>query len=105
MLLSFVTSEYGSKFKQILLFPPQSYGGFCALTYLSFAPQGLKQVLISGGIPPTGNGCMADSVYRAGLEQVVIQNEKYYKRYPQDVESVQEVVKYLEENGGGVSSS
>ncbi|XP_022980807.1 uncharacterized protein LOC111480091 isoform X1 [Cucurbita maxima] len=80
----------------------QSYGGFCALTYLSFAPQGLKQVLISGGIPPIGNGCMADSVYRAGLEQVLIQNEKYYKRYPQDVESVQEVVKYLEENGGGV---
>lgn len=81
----------------------QSYGGFCAVTYLSFAPQGLKQVLITGGIPPIGNGCTADSVYRACFEKVIIQNEKYYKRYPQDVEIVREVVKYLAENGGGVS--
>ncbi|KAG7028582.1 Proline iminopeptidase [Cucurbita argyrosperma subsp. argyrosperma] len=80
----------------------QSYGGFCAVTYLSFAPQGLKQVLITGGIPPIGNGCTADSVYRACFEKIIIQNEKYYKRYPQDVKIVHEVVKYLEENGGGV---
>ncbi|KAL4024448.1 proline iminopeptidase [Cucumis melo var. makuwa] len=80
----------------------QSYGGFCAVTYLSFAPQGLKQVLITGGIPPIGNGCTADSVYRACFEKVIIQNEKYYKRYPQDIEIVREVVKYLADNGGGV---
>ncbi|KAK9910303.1 hypothetical protein M0R45_034271 [Rubus argutus] len=78
----------------------QSYGGFCAVTYLSFAPQGLKQVLLTGGIPPIGNGCTADIVYRACFEQIVCQNEKYYKRYPQDTEIVREVCKYLSESEG-----
>ncbi|KAB1219501.1 Proline iminopeptidase [Morella rubra] len=79
----------------------QSYGGFCAVTYLSFAPQGLKQVLLTGGIPPIGDGCTADTVYRACSEQVIKQNEKYYKRYPQDIEVVREVVNYLAESEGG----
>ncbi|MED6218924.1 hypothetical protein PIB30_031039 [Stylosanthes scabra] len=82
----------------------QSYGGFCVVTYLSFAPQGLKQAFITGGIPPIGDGCTADLVYRAGFEQVIKQNEKYYKRYPQDTKVVQEVVNYLaEQEGGGVA--
>ncbi|KAK6140802.1 hypothetical protein DH2020_025456 [Rehmannia glutinosa] len=81
----------------------QSYGGFCAVTYLSFAPQGLKQVLLTGGIPPIGSGCTADAVYRACFEQVMHQNGKYYRRFPQDIEIVHEVVKYLAEaEGGGV---
>ncbi|KAF8017065.1 hypothetical protein BT93_H2318 [Corymbia citriodora subsp. variegata] len=79
----------------------QSFGGFCAVTYLSFAPQGLKQVFITGGIPPIANGCTADAVYKAGIESVTLQNEKYYKRYPQDAEVVREVVKYLAESEGG----
>ena len=29
----------------------QSYGGFCALRYLSAAPEGLEAALITGGIP------------------------------------------------------
>ncbi|XWS32122.1 hypothetical protein CRYUN_Cryun23aG0133800 [Craigia yunnanensis] len=81
----------------------QSYGGFCGVTYLSFAPQGLKQVLLTGGIPPIGDGCTADAVYRACFEQVIHQNEKYYKRFPQDVKIVRDVVTYLAEaEGGGV---
>ncbi|EXB51616.1 Proline iminopeptidase [Morus notabilis] len=81
----------------------QSYGGFCAATYLSFAQEGLKQVLLTGGIPPIGNECTADVVYRACFEQVKLQNEKYYKRYPQDIKIVQEVVNYLSEfEKGGV---
>ncbi|XP_057979739.1 uncharacterized protein LOC131165736 [Malania oleifera] len=79
----------------------QSYGGFCALTYLSFAPQGLKQVLLTGGIPPVGNGCTADTVYSACFEKVVLQNEKYYQRFPQDVEIVREVVLHLANSEGG----
>lgn len=81
----------------------QSYGGFCAVTYLSFAPRGLKQVLLTGGTPPLGSGCPADSVYKMGFEQVIRQNEKYYKRFPRDVEIVCEIVKLLAEaEGGGV---
>ncbi|KAG6784817.1 hypothetical protein POTOM_010526 [Populus tomentosa] len=79
----------------------QSYGGFCSVTYLSFAPEGLKQVLLTGGIPPVGNGSTADAVYRACYPQVIHQNEKYYKRFPQDVEIVREVVKHLAESEGG----
>lgn len=79
----------------------QSFGGFCAVTYLSFAPQGLKQVLLTGGIPPIGNGCTADAVYKACFEQIIHQNEKYYQRYPQDIEVVREVVNYLSNSEGG----
>jgi hypothetical protein len=82
----------------------QSYGGFCAVTYLSFAPEGLKSVLLTGGLPPLGEPCTADTVYRACFKQVQQQNEKYYKRYPQDIQVVHEVVRYLSESeGGGVS--
>ncbi|KAG9155868.1 hypothetical protein Leryth_004117 [Lithospermum erythrorhizon] len=79
----------------------QSFGGFCAVTYLSFAPQGLKQVLLTGGIPPITGGTTADAVYRVCFEQVKIQNMKYYKRFPQDLQIVQELVNYLSESEGG----
>uniref|UniRef100_A0A7N0T2K0 AB hydrolase-1 domain-containing protein n=1 Tax=Kalanchoe fedtschenkoi TaxID=63787 RepID=A0A7N0T2K0_KALFE len=82
----------------------QSFGGFCGVTYLSLAPQGLKQVLLTGGLPPIGDGCTADSVYRTCFQQVAHQNEKYYKRFPQDIEIVQEIVNYLAASeGGGVA--
>ncbi len=32
----------------------QSFGGFCSLTYLSFAPEGLREVFFTGGVPPVG---------------------------------------------------
>ncbi|XP_042472942.1 proline iminopeptidase-like [Zingiber officinale] len=81
----------------------QSYGGFCAVTYLSFAPEGLKSVLLTGGLPPVGKGCTADVVYKACFEQVVHQNEKYYKRFPQDAKVVCDLVNYLAKaEGGGV---
>lgn len=79
----------------------QSYGGFCAVTYLSFAPQGLKQLLLTGGTPPLKGGCTADSVYKLSYEQVALQNDKYYKRYPLDIQIVQEIVNYLQTSQGG----
>lgn len=30
----------------------QSFGGFCAITYLSFHSEGLKEVFITGGLAP-----------------------------------------------------
>ncbi|KAL3517218.1 hypothetical protein ACH5RR_024120 [Cinchona calisaya] len=79
----------------------QSYGGFCIVTYLSFAPHGLKQALITGGIPPIRSGCSAEAVYRACFEQIVRQNEKYYERFPQDIEIARGIVNYLAESEGG----
>ena len=29
----------------------QSYGGFCAVTYLSMHPQGMREAFIAGGLP------------------------------------------------------
>ncbi|XP_078439212.1 alpha/beta-Hydrolases superfamily protein [Wolffia australiana] len=81
----------------------QSYGGFCAVTYLSFAPQGLKNVLLTGGLPPIGKDCTADEVYKACFDQVIQQNEKYYKRFPQDISVINDLVLHLSEaEGGGV---
>jgi len=79
----------------------QSYGGFCAVTYLSFAPEGLKSVLLTGGLPPLGEPCTAQTIYRACFKQVQQQNEKYYKRYPQDIQVVHDAVRYLSESEGG----
>ncbi|KAJ7544666.1 hypothetical protein O6H91_09G088300 [Diphasiastrum complanatum] len=81
----------------------QSYGGFCAITYLSMAPTGLRHVILTGVLPPLDGGCSAEAVYRACFKRVLIQNFKYYERFPQDEEVVREVVLYLAENEGGVS--
>lgn len=71
------------------------------MTYLSFAPQGLKQVFLTGGIPPIKDGCTAETVYRACIDPIVLQNEKYYKRYPQDIQIIRDVVIHLAESEGG----
>jgi hypothetical protein len=78
----------------------QSFGGFCGVTYLSFAPKGLKHVLLTGGLPPIDNECTADAVYRAGYKSVLLQNQKYYERFPQDKEIIHEVVLHLAESDG-----
>lgn len=71
----------------------QSYGGFCAMHYLSAAPEGLKEVLITGGIPSLFRP--ADDVYRATYRRVVAKNRLYYQRYPGDVARVRRIVDHL----------
>lgn len=41
----------------------QSFGGFCAITYLSFHSEGLKEVFLTGGLAPILNH--PDDVYGA----------------------------------------
>ena len=60
----------------------QSFGGFCVLTYLSFAPDGLREAFFTGGLPPIGRP--VDDVYRATYERVLDRNRRYYDRYPED---------------------
>jgi pimeloyl-ACP methyl ester carboxylesterase len=71
----------------------QSYGGFCITHYLSAAPDGLKEAMITGGLPPLN--CSPDSVYRATYKSVIRKNQLYYDRYPDDVERGREIVDYL----------
>ena len=74
----------------------QSYGGFCALRYLSAAPEGLEAALITGGIPSLTRP--VDDVYRATYPRVVEKNRRYYERYPRDVDRVREIARHLAAN-------
>jgi pimeloyl-ACP methyl ester carboxylesterase len=60
----------------------QSFGGFVSLTYLSLAPHGLRDVVITGGLPPVGRS--ADDVYRATYERVAARQQRFVDRYPED---------------------
>jgi pimeloyl-ACP methyl ester carboxylesterase len=60
----------------------QSFGGFAALTYLSFAPDGLREVVITGGLPPLDRG--PDDVYRATSARVGSRWRRWVERYPED---------------------
>lgn len=60
----------------------QSYGGFCTLTYLSKAPEGIERALVTGGLAPlTGH---PDEVYRATFARVEERNREYFSWYPED---------------------
>ena len=72
----------------------QSYGGFCALTYLSFAPDGLKEVLITGGLAPLWGP--ADRVYKATFARVAARNAEYFAKYPGDRELTARIARHLE---------
>ncbi len=60
----------------------QSFGGFCALRYLSAAPEGLDRALITGGLASLARS--ADDVYRATYRRLRRRNDAYYARYPGD---------------------
>ena len=64
----------------------QSFGGFCAMRYLSAAPQGLREVLFTGGLPPLRAGI--DEVYRATFARMRERSALFYARYPTDRERV-----------------
>lgn len=60
----------------------QSFGGFCATTYLSLAPDGLREVFIAGGLPPVGHH--VDEVYERTYGRVRERAVRYFERYPGD---------------------
>ncbi|MFF4771978.1 alpha/beta fold hydrolase [Microtetraspora fusca] len=71
----------------------QSYGGFCALTYLSLAPEGLCEVMIAGGLPSLT--ASPAEVYRAAYPRVLAHNEQYFARYPGDLDVARRVADHL----------
>lgn len=71
----------------------QSFGGFCVTTYLSLAPAGLRQAMITGGLPPLRQS--PDDVYRATYRRVRAANQQYFARYPEDGETVRRIVAHL----------
>ncbi|MFF4014528.1 alpha/beta fold hydrolase [Streptomyces sp. NPDC001843] len=71
----------------------QSYGGFCAVTYLSLAPEGLSTAVITGGLPSLD--AHADDVYRAAYPRIERKVVAHYARYPQDVERARRIADHL----------
>src|SRR5262252_8566607 len=71
----------------------QSFGGFCATTYLSLAAEGVREVFLTGGLPPLTAG--PDEVYRATYPRVLDRNQRYFERYPDDLERAARVVDIL----------
>jgi pimeloyl-ACP methyl ester carboxylesterase len=72
----------------------QSFGGFCVVSYLSFAPEGLAEAFVTGGLPPLD--LHPDDVYRRTYERVRAKNEAYYERYPEDRDRVRRIAERLE---------
>ena len=60
----------------------QSFGGFTTLAYLSQAPEGLRQAMFTGGLPPLGRH--PDEIYAATWARVAERTRRYYERYPED---------------------
>jgi pimeloyl-ACP methyl ester carboxylesterase len=72
----------------------QSFGGFCATTYLSFAPEGLREAFLTGGLPALGHGI--DEVYAHTYRRVLERNRRYFARYPGDRERISALANRLE---------
>jgi pimeloyl-ACP methyl ester carboxylesterase len=72
----------------------QSFGGFSAMTYLSIAPEGLSEALITGGLAPIGRSI--DDIYAATYRRVIAMNERYFERYPDDRGRVRDIHRRLD---------
>jgi pimeloyl-ACP methyl ester carboxylesterase len=72
----------------------QSFGGLCVMTYLSIAPEGLREAFVTGGLAPIGP--RIDEVYRATYPRTLERCRRYYERYPADRERVRALRARLE---------
>jgi pimeloyl-ACP methyl ester carboxylesterase len=72
----------------------QSFGGFTSMTYLSIAPEGLREAFITGGLSPIGRP--VDDIYGATYRRVPWANERYFSRYPDDRARIGTILRRLE---------
>ncbi|MEO0650308.1 MAG: alpha/beta fold hydrolase [Planctomycetota bacterium] len=64
----------------------QSFGGFCATSYLSLAPEGLREAYLTGGLPPLVDD--AAVVYEALLAELRSKTERFFEAFPEDLETL-----------------
>ncbi|EFX00792.1 proline iminopeptidase [Grosmannia clavigera kw1407] len=76
----------------------QSYGGWLAFTYLSFYPEGLREVFLTGAVPPVG--VHPDVVYGHTYQSTIRACDAFYDRYPAHVASVRTIVQHIVTHGG-----
>jgi len=72
----------------------QSFGGFTSMTYLSIAPEGLREAFITGGLAPIGRP--VDEIYAATYVRLLERNRAYFERYPDDGSRARETFDRLE---------
>lgn len=71
----------------------QSFGGFTSMTYLSVAPDGLREAFITGGLAPIGRP--VDDIYAATYVRLLERNARYFERYPEDRARVEAIHRRL----------
>jgi pimeloyl-ACP methyl ester carboxylesterase len=74
----------------------QSFGGFTSMTYLSIAPEGLREAFITGGLAPIGRP--VDDIYDATYRRVIDKNRQYFDRYPDDRTIARDIFKRLDDD-------
>ncbi len=72
----------------------QSFGGFCSMTYLSFAPEGLREAFLTGGLSPIGRP--VDDIYSATYVRLIEKNRAYFERYPDDRARLRDILRRLD---------
>ncbi|KAI1382219.1 alpha/beta-hydrolase [Hypoxylon crocopeplum] len=92
-----LTKDYPPEKKKWSTFG-QSFGGMMTLTYLSFAPDGLRECFITGGLAALDKG--PAEVYEATYRRCIERNKAYYKKFPEDVETVKWIAEKIRELGG-----
>jgi pimeloyl-ACP methyl ester carboxylesterase len=73
----------------------QSFGGFTSMTYLSIAPEGLREAFLTGGLSPIGRP--VDDIYGATYRRLLDRNRRYFERYPDDGARVREILRRLDD--------
>lgn len=71
----------------------QSFGGFTSMTYLSIAPEGLREAFITGGLSPMGRP--VDDIYAATYVRLIEKNRAYFARYPGDRVRARDILQRL----------
>ena len=71
----------------------QSYGGFLTLSYLSFAPEGLRACYVTGGLASVTPD--ASEVYRRTYPRTEGKNRQFYARYPHNEAVVSRIADLL----------
>ena len=74
----------------------QSFGGFCATHYLSFYPDSLDKVFITGGLPPLN--AHPDDIYRSTYKRVIEKNKLFYQIFPEAKMNARRIANYLLDN-------
>ena len=72
----------------------QSFGGFCAVNYLSRFPEGLQEVFTAGGLPPLVRDPY--QLYNKLFRKIKQRNKAYYQKYTEDIHRVKDIVRYIQ---------